>query len=388
MTIGIDCYHIKDQKGIERYILNLLSFWKEEKDINFILYVDGNKSAKKIPKSKNFGVKVLKGLISSTTLFQHWLLPRQAKKDKINILFSPSYLLPFFYRGKTAVTIHDIIYEAHPEWFRFRGIQDKALIKWIGYKSAKKADIIFTPSEFTKQEINRFYKIKLRKIILTPLAADEIFQKKKNEDKLKKIKQKYGIKKKYFLFAAAIFERRYITETILAFQEIAKKYLDFQYLIIGKDLTSSQNISALIEKANSKLKRQAVVYRPSFVENEELATLYHGAHTLIYLSAYEGFGLPVLEGQACAIPVITSDGTSLREITKAKDEKLNNSYSALLIDSNNIQEIAEAMRRIIDDKELRKKLIKKGLKNVKRFSWKKCAEETLEALKIQIANHK
>ncbi len=386
MKIGIDCYHIKDQKGIERYILNLLNFWKKEKDINFILYVGGNKSAKKIPKSENFRTKILKGMISSTALFQHWLLPRQARKDKVDILFSPSYLLPFFYKGKTAVTIHDIIYEAHPEWFRFRSIQDKVLIKWMGRKSAKKADIIFTPSEFTKQEINKSYEVRLCKIVITPLAADEIFQQKKNENELKKIKQKYGIKKNYFLFAAAIFERRCVTESILAFQKIAKKYPNFQYLIIGKDFTSSQNISVLVKKTNSQLERQAIIYKPSFVGNKELVTLYHGAYALIYLSVYEGFGLPVVEAQACGVPVITSDGTSLDEITTTEIQNEKRKIkSALIINSKNPKEITQAMDKIIDNKGgLRDKLIQAGYQNVKRFSWEKCAKDTLNTLKRQI----
>ncbi len=376
MTIGIDCYHIKDQKGIERYILNLLNFWKEEKDINFILYVGESRSAKKIPKSKNLRVKILKGIISSTALFQHWLLPREAKKDKVDILFSPSYLLPFFYKGKTAVTIHDIIYKAHPEWFLFRGFWDKILVKWMGHKSAKKADIIFTPSEFTKQEINKFYKIKFCKIILTPLAADKIFKQKKNENELKKIKRKYGIKKNYFLFAAAIFERRCVAESILAFQEIAKEYSDFQCLIIGKDFSRSQNVSAMVKEINSELKKQAIIYKPFFVENEELANLYRGAHALVYLSTYEGFGLPTIESMKSGLPVICGNAEALKETTGKNCFWVKN--------PKNISQIAKTIKQSIENKKLYNKIKEQGIKRARDFSWKKCAEQTLKILKSKI----
>jgi len=397
MTIGIDCCHIKDQKGIERYLLNLLHFWKEEKDINFILYVREDESAQKISKSKNFKVKILKTLISSVALFQHWLLPRQAQKDKIDILFSPSYLLPFFYKGKTAVTIHDIIYETHPEWFRFHGIQDRILVKWIGHKSAKKADIIFTPSEFTKQEISKSYEGRtsvahlsanrqvsqnlelnsgLRKIVVTPLAADEIFRWRENENELKQVKRKYGINRNYFLFAAAIFERRCVTESILAFQEIAQKYPNFQYLIIGKDFTRAQNISALVKKINSKLERKAIIYKPFFVKNEELKMLYHKAYALVYLSVYEGFGLPPLEAMSCGVPTICGNAEALKETTDKNSFWVKNPH--------NVDEICQEMERAIEDKKEYQKIKRGGIKKAQEFSWKKCAQETLEILKSQI----
>ncbi|TRZ80276.1 glycosyltransferase family 1 protein [bacterium] len=376
MKIGIDCYHIKDQKGIERYVLNLLNFWKKEKNINFILYVDRDESAKKIPQSKNFKRKILKGKISSTALFQHWLLPRQAKKDKVDILFSPSYLLPFFYKGKTALTIHDIIYEAHPEWFRFRGFWDKILVKWMGCKSAEKADIIFTPSEFTKKEIHKYYKIQFHKIIVTRLAADKVFYLKKRKENENFIKRKDGIKKNYFLFAAAIFERRCVTESILAFQEIAKKYSDFQYLIIGKDFTRAQNISAITKEINFKLKRQAIIYKPFFVENEKLAALYRGAYALVYLSIYEGFGLPIIESMRCGLPAIYGNAEALKETTGKNCFWVKN--------PQDIKEIYQMMKKAIEDKENYQKIKKQGIQKAQEFSWEKCAQDTLETLKYQI----
>ena len=206
MLIGIDCHHIIDQKGIERYLLNLLGFWKDEKDVKFILYLRDKASLAKIPQSKNFTPKILKSLFgfSSTAFFQHVLLSIQAKKDKVDLLFSPSYFLPIFYQGKTVVTIHDIIYQVHPEWFNFR-LGDKILVKLVGRKSAQKADLIFTPSEFSKQEIIKFYGIRPEKIKVTLLASDEIFKQVDDRKPLEAIKEKYRIKKNYFLFIAVIF---------------------------------------------------------------------------------------------------------------------------------------------------------------------------------------
>ena len=101
-------------------------------------------------------------------------MPKAIKKDKIGLFFSPSYILPLRIskKVKTAVAIHDISYEAHPEWYSW---QNRILLRWISKKSAKKADIIFTCSEFSKNEILKYYRIAADKIKVIHLAADEKF---------------------------------------------------------------------------------------------------------------------------------------------------------------------------------------------------------------------
>ena len=140
MTIGVDCHHIKDQKGIESYVLGLLGCFKKEESVDFILYFQkGDEKTESIPASKNIITTEIKPLIKrSTAVFQHFLLPRQAKRDKVDALFSPSYLLPLFYKGKTALTIHDIIYEVHPEWFSKKGLKNRILTRWWARKVLKK----------------------------------------------------------------------------------------------------------------------------------------------------------------------------------------------------------------------------------------------------------
>ncbi len=108
-----------------------------------------------------------------------------------------------------------------------------------------------------------------------------------------------------------------------------------------------------------------------YVDEDDLPALYGGALALVYPSLYEGFGMPVLEAQSCGVPVMTSNNSSLPEI--AGD-------SALLVDPHDVDAIAAAMHRILTDEGLRQELIRRGFDNVQRFSWEKCARETLAVL--------
>ena len=210
MKIGIDCHNLEGQRtGVGRYLANLLREWESQTDTEFFLYF---KSA--IPEDihklsqhttgwtlRNFNAK-------SNVIFKHWILPRAAARDGVDVLFCPDYVLPF-YTGvgiKIAVTIHDIIYEARPSEYSWPSWKDKILLKWASKQSAKKADAIFAPSKFTKSEILKYYRVNSEKIVITPLAADLVFNRSGSDpDRLGKIRQGYGIRDKYIFFVGSIF---------------------------------------------------------------------------------------------------------------------------------------------------------------------------------------
>ncbi len=367
MLIGIDCHNLETYRtGTARYLLNLLKCWSVEKDVDFILYFK-NKIPKDIPclagrqaclagrraESKNFEKKVLNS--GSNALFMHYYLPRAAKKDKIDILFCPNYVAPIFYKGKIALVLHDIIYEARPDLYNWPSVFDKILLKKISKISAKKADIIFTCSEFSKKEILKHYKVDPKKVFVIPLAADfEYYQKT-----IPKILRKYGIKDKFIFYVGSIFDRRFIPETIKAFSKLKNKLPNYQFLIIGKNYTKN------------KITGEKIIH-VDFVEANDLVFLYNNSDLFVWLSSYEGFGLPPLEAMACGTPVITTKMGSLPEVV---------GEAALFVDNpNDINEISDKIYKGLTDKNLREKLIKKGLAQAQKFSWQKTAEKTLEVL--------
>src|SRR3989338_757271 len=178
MLIGIDAHNLeRERTGVGRYLINLLQDWSRLNfqfpisNFQFILYFKDEIPAD-ISKSDLFKYKLLN--IRSTAKFMNWDLWRAAKKDKVDILFCPDYRAPIFYDGSIAVTLHDISYETHPEWFHRPGFADKILLKWASKHTAKKAKLIFTPTEFVRNEIIEHYKVPAEKNVVTPLGVDPV----------------------------------------------------------------------------------------------------------------------------------------------------------------------------------------------------------------------
>lgn len=371
MKIAIDARSLESSKtGVSRYLANLLGYWKKNKQYQFILYFKDELPNNNFLKSDNFRLKILKNPsgFSSNFFFQHFLLPYHFKKDKADFFFSPFYLKPIYCPVKSAVVLHDISYEAHPEWFNCKS---QLILKTLSKFSAKTADKIFTVSNYSKDEIIKFYNIIPDKITVTHLAPDDSFTKIDDEKKIKIIREKYNLKNKFILCIGSIFNRRHIPEIIEAFERIAIKYADYQLLIIGKNRTHPfVDINSKIKIVNKILDRNAIVHL-DFIEEDELLAFYGSCEINIYLSDYEGFGLPVIEAQFFGKPVITSYSSSLIEVG-------NNSVE--FVEKNNTEEIYKSLEKVISDSDYKKDLIKRGNENIKRFSWEKCAKETLKKI--------
>lgn len=398
MIIAVDSRSLEGPKtGVGRYLSNLLRYWRKNKEHKFILYFKDNlPQSGGLFESENFTLRLLKNPLgfSSNFFFQHFLLPYNIKKDKADFFFSPFYLKPFYCPVKSAIVLHDISYEAHPEWFDFK---NQFVLKKMSKLSAKKADLIFTVSNFSKSEIIKHYKINPDKIKVTYLAADggfvdikdnlkhkslDIFAERRRHIDVspsesgiddKTIKQKYNLNGKFILSVGSIFNRRRIPEIIAAFEKVAKKRGDYQLLIIGKNHTYPFiDIDKKIKTANEDLGGKAII-RLDFVNDEELPALYSSCEFVVYLSDYEGFGLPIVEAQFFSKPVITSYNSSLIEVGGGSVEFVKN---------NAVDEIYNSLEKVISDESCRNRLVKLGGENVKRFDWEKCAENTLKNIEL------
>ncbi|MBU3901289.1 glycosyltransferase family 4 protein, partial [Patescibacteria group bacterium] len=337
-----------------------------------------------------FETRVLK--TRGTAKFTHWDLPRLAAKDKVDILFCPAYVSPIIYGGKIALTLHDISYEARPQEFNWPSLADKILLKWVSRQSAKKAGVIFTPSEFSRQEVIKYYGVPAERVFVTPLGVDSslsdspfdgainVVNNKKFDspaygtNTIEAVKKKYGLSGKFIFYVGSIFTRRHLPEIISAFERLTKES-NYQLLLGGEDYTDGKSVDELVKKINEKLGREAVL-RVDFIDDNELKLLYSACAFFIWLSDYEGFGLPMLEAMSLGAPVITTDGSSLSEVA---------GEAALLIrDNADVEEIYRAMHKLARDSALREELIARGKEQAAKFSWQKCAERTLWVVKDTI----
>lgn len=360
MIIGIDARALEGARtGVGRYLFNILKKWSAARGHRFILYFKNSIPGDAVF-GDNFEAKILPALfgIKSNFIFQHFLLSRAARKDKVDVLFSPSYVLPWRWQGKSVVTIHDVSYEVYPEKISFL---DKFFLKKASRHSAKTANSILTVSEFSKSEIVKYYNINSEKIIAVHLAPEDSFVFLGN-----------STRDNYILSVGSIFNRRHIPEIIEAFYCAAEKFKNLKLLIAGKNHTSPFiNIDALIASVNEKLGREAIS-RLDYVDEKKLPELYQKARLTIYLSDYEGFGLPPLESTACGTPAMVSNIPVEKEIM---------GDAAIFIDDNkDADEICRKIVEFLESDDLQKDLIKKGLERVELFSWDECARQTLEVI--------
>jgi len=372
MTIGIDAHNLEGKRtGVGRYLLNLLKNWADfpSENIKFILYFH-----KEIPQDDFLNNPVFEKKLlnlpfkkSSFLFYFLFLLPFFMRKDRIDVAFFPSYMVPPTFFGKSVLVLHDVAFFAHPDWFPIRYRMPYQIFSYFGAKKSKK---IITVSQFSKQEIIKYYKQNPQKILVTPLGVDERFRPINDELLFDETKERYGIKKHFILSLGQVFYRRHVLETISAFKNVADDLPDFQFLIIGKNWLK-ESLRDIVKKINLELGRDAIIWK-EFASDNDLVLLYNSASLSIYLSDYEGFGLPPLEAMACGTPVLSTNQGSLKEVA--------GDCAIIIRNTGDIEEISKGIVHGITDSILREELIKKGLANVKNYSWKECAIKTLQII--------
>jgi glycosyltransferase involved in cell wall biosynthesis len=291
-------------------------------------------------------------------------------KDHPEVLWMPMQTMPFIRRGglKSIITIHDLAFKYFPKHFEQKDLLKLNLFSDYAIKNANK---IIAVSESTKNDILKFYpEINAEKIQVIYHGIDqEIFSAPRNLEEEKATLVRFGVKKEYLLYVGAIQPRKNIKNLIRAFEKIKKeKVSDLQLVLAGGEAWLSQDTIKMAQKSpfaeDIKITRKLVF--------ADVATFLRGAKIFILPSLYEGFGLPILEAFAAKVPVIAANNSSLPEV---------GGDGALYFDAQNFNELADKIKELLNSESLRSDLITKGTEQLKKFSWEKCAKETLEFLK-------
>jgi glycosyltransferase involved in cell wall biosynthesis len=228
--------------------------------------------------------------------------------------------------------------------------------------SARRAERLTAISDYTRQDAIRRLNVNPEKITAIPLAADPIYNVGAPDEAVTNFREQRGLARNFFLYAGNISPRKNL-KTLLAAFAMAKDGLDADLVITG-GRAWDEDFDRLLRE-NGLTKR---VIRLGHIEKKDMPLLYRSSLALVFPSLFEGFGLPVLEAQACGTPVICANATSLPEA--AGD-------GALLIDPKSPESIRNALLSLAKDPELRSRLIEKGRVNEARFSWKSTARRTL-----------
>ena len=321
-----------------------------------------------LEKMKNFSF--IKGNVSAVgpkkQRYYYSLLRRNF--SKFDLLHSLNSELPLYCNIKKVVTIHDLKYLKYPHFFKdFSKIKAKYL-EYTMKKGAEKADIIIAVSQSTKKDIINILGIEKDKIRVIYEASNlaMYFQKNSNMS-TEKILKKYSVKKPYFLYVGEKRPHKNIEGLIEAFSIFKEKYDQWNTCLV----IAGRKYSRYQDYINTAKKLGMIDYLifTDFISDEHLKTIYSEAEALLFVSFYEGFGIPILEAMECGIPVITSNISSMPEVA---------GNAALLVDPGNIQKIAAQMNNVMKSDSLKKQLIEKGRKRNKQFSWELSARETLK----------
>jgi glycosyltransferase involved in cell wall biosynthesis len=361
MKIGIITDAIDDgTAGIATYVRNLVEELHnlDKKNEYYLIHNKLNKDY--IYKNKNEIIIPIRNIPFAREFRKLIEIPFRLKNHKLDIVHETAQIGPFLFptKYKKITTICDLVPLVVPETQpKFSVVHHKFALPII----SKRTDKIITISESTKRDVNKKLNIDKEKITVTLLAANKSFKPVKSKQVLKK----NNLKENYILCVGTLEPRKNIIGVVKAFSKVLKNNPTEHLLIVGRKGWKYQEIFKLVK--TKKLENKITFLEN--IETKDLPALYAHAKMFVYPSLYEGFGLPPLEAMSCKCPVITSNNSSLPEVVKD---------AAILITPRNTKQLQLSMELLITNKHLRTKLIKAGIKQAKKFSWKETARQTLK----------
>ncbi len=360
MRIGIDARMI-DNTGIGRYLRNLLIHLARIDSHNeYIVFINADNSP--AVTQENFRFVPLTIPVPLYSLREQYWLPLQIRKWDVDFMHYPNFDIPLIRSYPSIVTIHDLIYYLYPDQCPSKAAHYYArfMLQYV----TKHAHVLITDSEYSKQDLIKYFHTPDEKIHVILPAADEKCWSHSTERIQINIEEKYGIEQPYILYVGKHHPYKNISTLLQAYNTHREMYEEFQLVIAGKRDNRRKDLYITARTLDSG---KYIVFT-DFVPEEELFELYRRARLFVFPSLYEGFGLPPLEAMACGVPVIASNAASLPEVV---------GDAAIQVDPLNVREFANAMRTVLTDPERWNTLKQKGLRRAQHFSWETAAKQLL-----------
>jgi glycosyltransferase involved in cell wall biosynthesis len=290
-------------------------------------------------------------------VWMHGLLPWQAHQAGVDILHMPSKVIPVFLPCPTVVTIFDMTVFRTPHTFWHRSYS-RVLVPL----AARHSSMIFTLSQHSKSDIVKLLKVTPDKVVVTYPAASPRFR-PISEREIAETRRRYDLDS-FILSVCTLEPRKNIIRLLRALALLRQGGFPYQLIHAGPRGWMFEDTLSEVDR----LGLQDSVRFLGRVPLDDLIRLYNAASLFVYPSLYEGFGIPILEAMACGCPVVASNASSLPEVV---------GEAGIMVDPYNVQHLADALQRVLEDKPLAWQMRQRGLEWARQFSWQRCAQETV-----------
>ena len=297
-----------------------------------------------------------------------WFLPYDAValRRYDTLLFYNFVTFPVRKNTKAVVFIHDLSFIYFSQYTQHKNLP--YMQKFVPY-SVEHSSHIITISESTKNQIIEHYKADPAKISIINPAVDNTVYYPRPAKEIAAVRRKYGLPKKYILYAGTLEPRKNIEGILRAYADLDSKIKSRYGLVLagGRGWKDESIIRTM-----DKLKKNGEnILHTGYVPDEDFPAIYSGAELFVYPSHYEGFGIPLLEAMACGVPVISADNTSLPEVVGS---------AGLYVKADDTAGMTMLMERVLSSSKLANDLRRRGLAQAKKFNWEKSAEELIKVL--------
>ena len=298
-------------------------------------------------------------------IWMQTILPRILSKLQPSICHFPNYLAPLRSPCPRVVTLHDMSLYRYPEYFNWK---KRYLSRLLLSKVVRRAEGIITVSDFSRREIVQLLGIPERNVDVVYEAPSPAYRPITERAILEEVRRRYHLPDRFILCVATFEPRKNLGRLLAAFENLSRhngRLKDTGLVLAGGPGWKNRLLKEQIRRVGSNGRLLNLGYFPE----EDLPALYSLAHVVAYPSIYEGFGLPIVEGMACGVPVLTSNRASMKEVAGS---------AAYLVDPEDVDDIRKGLETILLHPDLARELSERGRERASELSWDKAAGETLE----------
>jgi len=350
--------------GAGMYILNLVrALTAADADHDYVVYVRRHSLGLFAGLPPSFSVVDIgqKSRIGRQ-VWEQVVLPRDLRRRRAVLLHSPHHTTPLLLCPcPRLLTVHDVTFFILPE--RYPSLR-RTYFQIMTILAARAAAAIVVPSNSVREEARRFLNGRGKPLVVVPEGVDPAFRPLERAECARTARERYGLPDGYLLSLGTREPGKNRAAIFRALAKLVAEGRDLHLAVVGQT-------GWAVEKEDAELAGLGIegrVHFTGYVPQEDLPAIYNAASVFVFPSLYEGFGLPALEAMACGIPVITSNLSSLPEVTGG---------AARLMDPHDASAIAVSISEVLDDPTLARLMSRAGLERAAGFSWEACARDTV-----------